>query len=143
MLSSAMSLTMTAHLKSSSSCLVSRICFSRVVLPAPRKPQRSVMGTKSSPEAAVCCQRYRVETEQSAEAELTIRNILPHHFLLDTFLKKLLPVLLVRNRHHDRRMFLRVTKEQLGLCYHEEIDRSEGRTAHALKTAWGRADISY
>ena len=47
MFSSAMSLTMTAQLKSSSECLVSRICFKSVVLPAPRNPQSRVTGTLS------------------------------------------------------------------------------------------------
>ena len=48
MLRAAMSLTMTAHLKFSSECLVSRMCFNKVVLPAPRKPQSKETGRRSS-----------------------------------------------------------------------------------------------
>ena len=48
MLRAAMSLTMTAHLNSSSSCFVSRMCFRRVVLPEPRNPQSRVTGTRFS-----------------------------------------------------------------------------------------------
>ena len=48
MFKAAMSLTMTAHLKPSSVCLVSSTCFSKVVLPAPRNPQRSETGRRSS-----------------------------------------------------------------------------------------------
>ena len=47
MLSSAMSLTMTAALKSSSECFDSRICFRSVVFPAPRNPHNKVTGTLS------------------------------------------------------------------------------------------------
>merc|ERR1719320_11060 len=47
-LRAAMSLTMTAHLKSSSACLVSRICLSKVVFPAPRNPQSRDTGTGST-----------------------------------------------------------------------------------------------
>ena len=48
MFRAAMSLTMTAHLKSSVACLVSKMCLSKVVLPAPRKPQRRVTGNRLS-----------------------------------------------------------------------------------------------
>ena len=48
MLRAAMSFTMTAHLKFSSSCLVSRMCFIMVVLPAPRNPHSRDTGTRSS-----------------------------------------------------------------------------------------------
>ena len=48
MFRAAMSLTMTAHLKSSLACLVSKICLSRVVLPAPRNPHRRVTGKSFS-----------------------------------------------------------------------------------------------
>ena len=47
-----MSLTMTAHLKLSSVCLVSRMCFSKVVFPEPRNPQSRVTGTRPSPDPA-------------------------------------------------------------------------------------------
>ena len=49
MFSSAMSFTMTAHLKFVSSCLFSRMNLSKVVLPEPRKPQRRVTGIRLSP----------------------------------------------------------------------------------------------
>ena len=52
MLSSATSLTMTAHLKGFSlsfwMCFVSRMCLRRVVLPVPRNPPSSVTGSKES-----------------------------------------------------------------------------------------------
>ena len=48
MFSSAMSFTMTAHLNSSSVCLVSRMCLSKVVFPEPRNPQSRVTGIKPS-----------------------------------------------------------------------------------------------
>ena len=48
MFSSAMSLTMTAHLNSSSECFVSKTCFSNVVFPAPRKPQSRETGKRVS-----------------------------------------------------------------------------------------------
>lgn len=46
MFKAAMSLTMTAHLKFSSACLVSNICLSKVVLPAPRNPQSKETGNR-------------------------------------------------------------------------------------------------
>ena len=39
---------MTAHLKPSSACLVSKTCLSKVVFPAPRNPQSKETGNKSS-----------------------------------------------------------------------------------------------
>merc|ERR1719464_269439 len=55
MLISAMSLTMTAHLNSSSSCFVSRMCFRRVVFPEPRNPQSRVTGTRLSASGVCDC----------------------------------------------------------------------------------------
>ena len=46
MFKAAMSLTMTAHLKFSAACLVSNICLSKVVLPAPRNPQSKETGKR-------------------------------------------------------------------------------------------------
>ena len=43
-----MSLTMTAHLNSSSECLVSKTCFNSVVFPAPRNPQSKEIGKRWS-----------------------------------------------------------------------------------------------
>ena len=48
MFNSAMSLTMTAHLNSSSECLDSRMCFNNVVFPEPRNPQSRVTGILSA-----------------------------------------------------------------------------------------------
>ena len=45
----AISLTITAHLKPSSECFVSRTCFSKVVFPAPRNPHNRDTGRRSSP----------------------------------------------------------------------------------------------
>ena len=45
----AISLTITAHLKPSSECFVSRTCFSKVVFPAPRNPHNNDTGRRSSP----------------------------------------------------------------------------------------------
>ena len=47
----AISLTITAHLKPSSECLVSRTCFSKVVFPAPRNPHNRDTGRRSSPDS--------------------------------------------------------------------------------------------
>merc|ERR1719317_1328198 len=48
-----MSLTITAHLNSSSECLDSSTCFSKVVFPAPRKPHSRDTGKILSGESSL------------------------------------------------------------------------------------------
>lgn len=60
MFKAAMSFTMTAHLKFSSACLVSNICLSKVVLPAPRNPQSKETGKRPFAAGLSYCQIKKI-----------------------------------------------------------------------------------
>ena len=51
---------MTAHLNSSSVCLVSRMCFSKVVFPEPRNPQSRVTGTRDCSWRHITIYKYNI-----------------------------------------------------------------------------------